>query len=352
MNINDVYDLKEKLYFTVELAKDQIEFFRSIATLIQDGITIKHKHVWDYKWTMMNTFKFLMNDPSMKIDSFNRMIKNINDITQLIWRVHMLNPQSYYKDCIESFGFINPFMIDQNQSRYALLNTDSFVTNANTIKDSDDVFARQKKIFSASIDIESAVNRQIKFINKMNDIFDIKSNMDNIEEKLEKCLLRYCTFLFLHKEKLTKRYNDKNDFVLVPRLDMDLVWHSHQLNPVSYHNICLQLFGIEIFHHNDNIEETVLNTDRIKTESFWNATYENNNNNNSNDDNALDSSYSLYMYTNDAFVYTYQESTEEKIVTSNVNTNTNTNGNNVIDAMNLEHEQAREHTSRMYLEIT
>ena len=233
-------------------------------------IDIKHKQIWDYKWTIINVYKFITKDESISQSYFTKMIKSITPTTQLIWRVHMLNPKSYYKDCIDTFGFIIPFVIDPKQLEYINSNQ-KFIDQVNKSVKSG-IYG--KKIFSPSIDLEMAVDRQLEFIKKMNKLFaDGSNNWNNINERLNASLLRYCAFLLLFK--IQKEKDKQHKHFLVPRLDIDLMWHSHQLNPVLYHEMSLKLFDIDVFNHNDNIEEGVLNDDRISSEKIWNTTFKN-----------------------------------------------------------------------------
>lgn len=61
-----------------------------------------------------------------------------------------------------------------------------------------------------------------------------------------RAIVRYLQFLQLIKErKLT----------LVPTLDVDLVWHTHQLSPLSYHDYCRTHVG-RLINHDDTMRAT------------------------------------------------------------------------------------------------
>jgi len=63
---------------------------------------------------------------------------------------------------------------------------------------------------------------------------------------LRTALDRYKQFLYLK----TKYPND----VLVPCYDIDLMWHSHLLNPVAYYNDLKESLGA-LFNHDDTVPQ-------------------------------------------------------------------------------------------------
>lgn len=63
---------------------------------------------------------------------------------------------------------------------------------------------------------------------------------------LEAAVARYKGFLHLIK---TKRNRSKKLFC-VPAYDIDLIWHSHQLHPLSYCNDMIKLLG-KVLEHDD-----------------------------------------------------------------------------------------------------
>ena len=46
-------------------------------------------------------------------------------------------------------------------------------------------------------------------------------------------------------------------FNIIPAIDVDLFWHSHCLDPKSYHLFSQNLFGMNMMDHNDNIREII-----------------------------------------------------------------------------------------------
>ena len=325
---NDIDELETQLSFTIEIAKDQFIFFQSLTLINEyDKIQVNDDDCLE-DICLINNISQSIQSGKVDLSSMNKLIQNVQDKTQLIWRVHMLNPQSYYNDCLQAFGFIIPFIIDKRQRKFVSSQESNSIVNG--IKNHS--HTNQENVFSPSIDLKSAVNRQIPFIKKMNKIFkdyinnknhdndnsnnddcgiDIVYNGCSIEEILHTCLLRYCAFLILNKQKhklLTNKYESayRYPIFLIPRLDIDLLWHSHQLNPVSYHNISRKLFGVDIFNHNDNINENTLNFNARKTETFWNNTYKHFNS----------TKYKcISLYTNDTFIYqsdNEKQLTEEK----------------------------------------
>jgi len=86
----------------------------------------------------------------------------------------------------------------------------------------------------------------------------------NKDDILNEAIIRYYKFL-----NLMKLYPGK---LFVPTLDVDLVWHAHQLNPSDYHKFTLTNVG-NFIDHNDNIEKPSLGNGFIETAQLWKQNY-------------------------------------------------------------------------------
>lgn len=110
-----------------------------------------------------------------------------------------------------------------------------------------------------ALDLCSAVMRQGIFIEKMVKIDWLHS--PNARDTINALLTKYSRFLNLMK----KHPNN----VLVPTLDVDLAWHTHQLNSQQYYSETTKMFG-RFLDHDDKIEENKLN----KAFAFTTQVYE------------------------------------------------------------------------------
>ena len=83
----------------------------------------------------------------------------------------------------------------------------------------------------------------------------------------EDSLLRYKMFLLLKKKNPSK--------FLVPCYDIDLLWHTHQLNPQRYRDDCLKHLGFLVNHDDDVTREggQLADSDR-ETRQLWLKTYD------------------------------------------------------------------------------
>ena len=97
-------------------------------------------------------------------------------------------------------------------------------------------------------DLVGCVLRQESFV-KMNTINWVHST--TAQEKLETSLVRYQRFFRMLTDKNLKR-------MLVPTLDIDLMWHTHQLWMYGYFHDCLNSPCHSAIDHNDKIEEAKL----------------------------------------------------------------------------------------------
>jgi hypothetical protein len=106
--------------------------------------------------------------------------------------------------------------------------------------------------------LSAAVIRQGNFIEKMNNKLWIRSPA--LEGTLTRAISRYSQFLTLTKLNPSS--------VLVPTLDIDLVWHTHQCSPVRYLIACKQLIG-RFLNHNDNVAKGKLNDGFAMTRGLY-----------------------------------------------------------------------------------
>ena len=234
----------------IDIAKNQIDFFTKLHFLTtlqeaQNNNENMNHYTTSYKKFMEQLHSILVdknnaNNIENKISSVAVLIHEMRIETELLWRVHMLNSLSYYQDCMRSFGQIMPFFIDPNQLKINMIrlyydnNININITNNNNIDNNNSC----SYPFNISIDLIDATQRELKFINEMNKTFFQSSQVSMDHDKvLSKSLLRYCAFLMLKKIQI----KIGAQFALVPRNDMDLLWHSHLLNPINYHNTCQKI---------------------------------------------------------------------------------------------------------------
>jgi hypothetical protein len=110
-----------------------------------------------------------------------------------------------------------------------------------------------------SIDLIQAVKRQRKFTDKIIALANLKTR-----EGMDKASRRYYQFMMLMKTD--------NRGMLVPTLDIDLFWHTHQLFNSSYLWWCEKHIGARI-NHDDTIDQKGLSQGRAHTRGLWLKTY-------------------------------------------------------------------------------
>ncbi|KAF7512553.1 hypothetical protein GJ744_000814 [Endocarpon pusillum] len=99
-----------------------------------------------------------------------------------------------------------------------------------------------------ALDLVGAVLRQGVFIDKMKSIDWIHSPA--LESTMTRLLKKYAVFFQIMAENPGK--------VAVPTLDIDLAWHTHQLNPPAYYAYSLNVMGDDFIDHDDKIDENKL----------------------------------------------------------------------------------------------
>ena len=106
--------------------------------------------------------------------------------------------------------------------------------------------------------IIDAVQRQVSFVDKMHAQLWIRSPA--VDGTLQRAIDRYIKFL-----KLFKFYPNT---MLVPTLDIDLVWHTHQCSPALYRAASIELTG-RFINHDDKLGRSVLNGGEETTKQLF-----------------------------------------------------------------------------------
>jgi Glycine-rich domain-containing protein-like len=119
-----------------------------------------------------------------------------------------------------------------------------------------------------SIDLVAAALRQREFLSKIT-----SADCAGIDTPaaLFKAATRYHKFLLLMRRK-TQGKSAQKKTSLVPTLDIDLLWHTHQLNAVSYRQWCIQHLGIAV-NHDDSVGKEVLDDGLKDTTKAWYEAY-------------------------------------------------------------------------------
>lgn len=106
-------------------------------------------------------------------------------------------------------------------------------------------------------DLVGCVIRQGRFVTKMNEINWLESPW--VEQSLVRAKDRYKKYWELLNLSRT---------MLVPTLDIDLMWHTHQLSFHFYHNHCTA-YGLSFIDHNDKLDASLLDNMFEKTAKLY-----------------------------------------------------------------------------------
>lgn len=194
-----------------------------------------------------------------------------------IWHCHRLNPVRYKSDCEEIYGKIldnyNVVSSIQETSRKETEETwnklypnqpyEFNISLASSSQFSETLYETQK--FS-KYDFILAVERQTPFF------YQVSRPHFKKDLFLEEAVARYKGFLHLirrNKERSLRRF-------CVPTYDVDLIWHTHQLHPVSYCKDLVKLLG-KVLEHDDTDQNRgkgqKLDTGFSDTTKQWEDTY-------------------------------------------------------------------------------
>lgn len=112
-----------------------------------------------------------------------------------------------------------------------------------------------------SIDLVAASLRQREFATKITS--NACKGIDT-PQALQRSTTRYHKFLLL----MNRKSNSKDrKIALVPTLDIDLSWHTHQLNAVSYREWCVEHLGVAVNHDDTVAKENLDNGLRETTQA-------------------------------------------------------------------------------------
>ena len=189
------------------------------------------------------------------------------------WHCHMLAPVSYSQDCTSLVGKVvnHTFRARGDQpicrDRARQLWSEKYMDEPFDIDETKD-FAKYSADLagfksSLSYDIVSASERQSQFF------YNVSLPHYRDRKFLENALIRYKEFLYINQKC--------PDAPLVPCFDIDLVWHTHMLNPVIYSRDTTQTCG-QILNHDDTLTDrgpgSKLKVAVEKTGSAWNSVFE------------------------------------------------------------------------------
>lgn len=113
-----------------------------------------------------------------------------------------------------------------------------------------------------ALDLCGAVMRQGVFIEKMNDLDWLHS--PSVGDTMQRLIIKYTRFIELMSSNAGK--------VVVPTLDVDLAWHTHQLSPRAYYKYVCKKTS-QFTDHDDKIDEDKLNKQFEWTTKIYQDTY-------------------------------------------------------------------------------
>ena len=171
-----------------------------------------------------------------------------------VWHCHMLSPRVYSKDCLAIVNtIVNHTLRSKKEYQKALTRSRELWARhwgskePFTLNDQRCISTFYTKI---SYNIIEAASRQKAFYYQVSLPHHRDSNY------LDVGILRYKKFLHL-KQQLPEEF-------IVPCYDIDLIWHTHQLNPWAYKKDMMTYIGY-LFNHDDNV------TDRSEGSKLYNA---------------------------------------------------------------------------------
>ncbi|XP_010531340.1 PREDICTED: glycine-rich domain-containing protein 1-like [Tarenaya hassleriana] len=194
-----------------------------------------------------------------------------------VWHCHRLNPVRYKSDCEQLYGRVldNSYVVSSTNGHCKKQTEDLWnvlypeepydidLVKADSVDVSEKMSALEK---CTEYDLVSAVNRQSPFY------YQVSGAHVNNDVFLDEAVARYKGFLHVikrNRERSIKRF-------CVPTYDIDLIWHTHQLHPVSYCKDLEKAIG-KILEHDDTDSDRSkgkkLDTGFSGTTAQWEETF-------------------------------------------------------------------------------
>jgi hypothetical protein len=238
--------MSEKVSFSlnlVDLALNQLDFLEFIdksRIFYSEVIASRAAHRYEKYW----------------LPFYDKMISSGENPSKLcppydiawIWHCHLLSPTDYRKDCENVCGrVLDHFCFSKNEieskQQYTKRLWDRNYQEPFYLDESETNYAKQTDSDSNSkigYNLVASSNRQKKFY------YNVSLPHFRSKKYLALCLKRYERFLFL------KIRNPK--LFIVPCYGIDIIWHTHQLNPIVYEKECTKYLG-RILPHDDTSDD-------------------------------------------------------------------------------------------------
>ena len=171
----------------------------------------------------------------------------------MVWHAFMLNPVKYaHFEKLTNLPRDGIPWADLHSSRNPTLTLPS-PSNDTTPSSSFIITTATNHPATIPFDLAAAVHRQHSFATKMTRYAWHRS--PSAQETTHRSITRYSNFFSILKA------NSSSRSVAVPTLDVDLIWHTHQLNPAAYRSfsrIESPKGEFEFVNHDDTVKEGVL----------------------------------------------------------------------------------------------
>lgn len=200
--------------------------------------------------------RLLNRQPKYSNEKFDQMVKNSTNLilsTMMCsndWKQFISHIQMYLEMSIGG-DEIHKILLDYEQMN--LLHLTIPPTN-------------KGPVVEISEDLVSMTVRQERFIMKMNS-FDLLNSKVYLNQSVNESINRYLKFFML----MTENYMVS---MLVPTLDIDLIWHTHQLSPIYYiqysRSVTPERF---VVGHDDKVDEETLSSSFQQTGNMFYQKY-------------------------------------------------------------------------------
>ena len=185
-----------------------------------------------------------------------------------IWHCHLLSPTDYRKDCMQVCGkVLDHFCLSKSEiekrQQYTKKLWDKSVPSP--FHEDSNIVNEPGFVSKIGYNLVDASDRQKKFF------YNVCLPHFKSKKYLELCLERYKKFIVL------KQRNP--ELFIVPCFGIDLIWHTHQLNPIIYAENTIK-YLTRILPHDDTVSDrspdSSLTNSLMKTKEAWRISFNEN----------------------------------------------------------------------------
>ena len=239
----------------IQAAKNELEFLEEVSTYpnLSSGPLVRNA-ITRYELFWLPLASQYLSDAQLAAPPLD---------VAWVWHAHMLAPHYYQQDCQNILSkVLDHSPLDRTQ-RDRVQNDVEGLWRQTYPDEPFHVDLTKPPAMATSYpsniqyNLEEACSRQFKFIYQV--------SLPHYKDEL---FLKMAVERYVHHLGLMRLHRDE---FMVPCYDLDLIWHTHRLYPVSYNQSVKELLGTPLYHDDTMNLGSKLYDSKLKTTAVWEA---------------------------------------------------------------------------------